>query len=43
MNQSYYENVKSYFEQEKEQNRKLWSVTCLEGTHAGEKETFERE
>ena len=37
MNQSYYENIKSYFEQEKEQNRKLWSVTCLEGTHAGEK------
>lgn len=37
MNQSYYENVKSYFEQEKEQNRKLWSVTCLEGAHAGEK------
>ena len=37
MNQSYYENIKSYFEQEEEQNQKLWSVTCLEGTHAGEK------
>lgn len=37
MNQNYYENIKSYFEQEEEQNQKLWSVTCLEGTHAGEK------
>lgn len=37
MNQSYYENIKSYFEQEEEQNQKLWSVTCLEGTYAGEK------
>lgn len=37
MNQSYYENIKSYFEQEEEQNQKLWSVTCLEGACAGEK------
>ena len=41
MNQSYYENVKSYFEQEKEQNRKLWSVTCLEGARAGEKKLLD--
>lgn len=37
MNQSHYENIKSYVEQRKEQNQTLWSVTCLEGVHAGEK------
>lgn len=41
MNQSYYENIKSYFEQEEEQNQKLWSVTCLEGACAGEKKLLD--
>lgn len=37
MDQSYYEEVKSYLEREKEANRRLWSVTWLEGAQAGEK------
>ncbi len=37
MNQSYYEEVKSYLEREKEANWRLWSVTWLEGAQAGEK------
>lgn len=41
MNQSYYENIKLYFEQEEEQNQKLWSVTCLEGACAGEKKLLD--